>query len=113
MKKIETKLETLEEDIKAFYDASKWHFITVNGLDLGDVMEIQYFFTKYNTHEDVVCFFLKAGYEDEIPSLVPIIPPAYLGEGELVDMFGVNVKGISKGLFLDEDSTQSPLRISK
>jgi len=111
MKKIETKLETLEVDIKAFYDASKWHFITVNGVDLGDGMEIQYFFSQYDSYEEVVCFFLKAQYDDVIPSLVSFIPSAYLGEGEVVDMFGIDIKDIPKGLFLDEDSVQAPLRI--
>ena len=112
MKKIETTLETLEADIKSFYDASLWHFITVNGVDLGDGMEIQYFFSKYNSFEEVVCFCLKTDYETVIPSLVPLIPSAYLGEGEVVDMFGVNIKDIEKGLLLDDDSTQAPLRIS-
>lgn len=111
MNKIETTLETLKTNITSFYDASKWHFITVNGVDLGDGMEIQYFFAPYNSHEEVVCFFLKAGYEDIIPSLVSIIPSAYLGEGEVVDMFGIDIQDIPKGLFLDEDSAQAPLRI--
>ncbi len=112
MKKIETKLETMVKDIKEFYDARKWQFITVNGVDLGDGMEIQYFFTKYNIKDEVVCFFLKVGYEDEVPSVVSIIPSAYLGEGEIVDMFGIKIENTPKGLLLDEDSFQAPLRIS-
>jgi ech hydrogenase subunit D len=111
MKKIETKLETLIEDIKKFYDEKKYHFITVNGLDLGDGMEIQYFFTQYNAKEEVICFFLKMNYENEVPSIVSLIPSAYLGEGEVVDMFGINIKDTPKGLLLDDDSVQMPLRI--
>lgn len=110
MKKIETTIETVVADISAFYNASEWHFVTANGVDLGDGMEMQYFFARYNTVEDVVCYFFKMDYNQEAPSLVSIIPPAYLGEGETVDMFGIAIKDIAKGLFLDEDSIQAPLR---
>jgi ech hydrogenase subunit D len=80
-------------------------------LDLGDGMEIQYFFTQYNAKEEVICFFLKMNYENEVPSIVSLIPSAYLGEGEVVDMFGINIKDTPKGLLLDDDSVQMPLRI--
>ena len=110
MKKIKTTLDTLIKDISAFYNASQWHFITVNGLDLGDGMEIQYFFSRYNVCEEVVCFFLTMDYDQEVPSIVSLIPSAYLGEGETVDMFGIAIKDIAKGLFLDDDSIQAPLR---
>jgi len=73
-------------------------------------MEMQYFFARYNAVEEVVCYFFKMGYDEEAPSLVSIIPPAYLGEGETVDMFGIAIKDIAKGLFLDDDSIQAPLR---
>ncbi len=110
MKKIETNSENLKDDISAFYDYKIWHYITVNGVDLGDKMEIQYLFKKYGNKEEVVCYFLTMDYEKEIPSIVSIIPSAYLGEGEVVDMFGVKIKEIPKGLLLEEDSCQAPLR---
>ena len=113
MKKIETKLETLIKDIEEFYDENKYHFITVNGVDLGDGMEIQYFFSQYNSKEKLVCFFLKMDYENEVPSIAKLIPSAYLGEGEVVDMFGINIKNTPKGLLLDDDSIQAPLRIKQ
>lgn len=113
MKKIETSIETLVEDIKEFYDEKIWHYVTVNALDLGDGLEIQYFFTRYESMDECVCYFVKIDYEQEIPSVIGIIPSAYLGEGEVVDMFGAKIEGVNKGTFLDPDSIQTPLRREK
>ena len=110
MKKIETNSNDLLKDIGAFYDYKTCHFITVNGVDLGDKMEIQYLFTRYGSHEEVVCYFLNMNYEEEIPSIVPLIPSAYMGEGEVVDMFDIKIENINKGLLLESDSEQAPLR---
>ena len=110
MKKIKTNITDSIKDIGEFYDHRVWHFITVNGVDLGDRMEIQYFFSKYNEADEVVCFHLEAGYDEEIPSVVSLIPSAYLGEGEAVDMFGIDIQDISRGTILDDDSEHAPLR---
>jgi NADH:ubiquinone oxidoreductase subunit C len=110
MKKIETSSKNLLKDIGAFYDYKTCHFITVNGVDLGDKMEIQYLFSHYGSEKEVVCYFLHVDYEEEIPSIISLIPSAFLGEGEVVDMFGINIKDIKKGLLLEDDSMQAPLR---
>ncbi len=110
MKKIETNSKNLLSDIGVFYDYKIHHFITVNGVDLGDKMEIQYLFTRYDSKEEVICYFLNMDYDEQIPSIVSIIPPAYMGEGEVVDMFGIKIQNISKGLLLEDDSQQAPLR---
>jgi len=110
MKKIETNSKNLLKDIGEFYDSKKYHYITVNGVDLGDKMEVQYLFSQYGNKEEVVCYFLYADYNEEIPSIISLIPPAFLGEGEAVDMFGIKIKDIEKGLLLEKDSMQAPLR---
>jgi len=110
MKKIETSAQTLLEELKAFYDDQAWHFITVKCVEVKDGFELQYFFAKYGIVEESVCFFMMLGYDETAPSIVPFIPSAYLGEGEMVDMFGVKIEGVSKGTFLEEDSIQTPLR---
>lgn len=110
MKKIATTIDTLLIDLKDFYEPSIWNFITVNGVDLTDGMEIQYFFSKYNAYDEVVCFYMKVSYNQLIPTITSLIPSAYLGEGEIVDMFGVNVKDTPKGMFLEDDSVKHPLR---
>lgn len=110
MKKIETSIAHLVEDITNFYDETLWHYITVSAVDLGDGLEMQYFFARYGVKEEIVCYYAIVGYEEEVPSIIPIISSAYLGEGEVVDMFGANIKGVSRGTFLDPDSIKTPLR---
>jgi NADH:ubiquinone oxidoreductase subunit C len=110
MQKIETTATHFMSDIKEFYDASLWHFITINCLDTGEGFEVQYFFAKYDCVDEVVCYYFYSPYEAPIPSIASLIPSAYLGEGEMVDMFGIQIEGIEKGMFLDEDSLQTPLR---
>lgn len=111
MRKIETTLPTLLADIGAFYEAKKWHFLTVNGIDLGDgKIELQWIFSAYGVKDEVVIYSALSDYETPVPSVVSLIPSAFMGEREIVDMFGLKVDGAAKGLYLDEDSTQHPLR---
>ena len=94
MKKIETRLENVLEDITAFYDASAWHFITLNGIDLGGgEIELQWIFSRYGVKDEIVAYYVRCGYESPVPSLVPLIPSAIMGEREVVDMFGVAIEG--------------------
>ena len=111
MNKIETTLPTLLEDIGAFYRPEAWHFLTINGIDLGEgKIELQWIFARYLTKNDVVVFYTISDYDTPVPSLVPLIPSAFMGEREVVDMFGLNVEGAKGGLYLDEDSKPHPLR---
>lgn len=110
MKKIEVSLENIREKIKEFYDEKEWHFLTLNGLALEDEkVEIQWIFSKYNVKNEVVVYYVEVGYQDIIPSVVDMIPSAIISQRELVDMFGIEVEGSEKGLYLDEDSLQRPL----
>lgn len=111
MKKIETTLSTLLDDLGRFYDPRKWHFLTVNGIDLGEgKVELQWIFSKYGTKDDVVIYYLQSDYDTPVPSVVSLIPSAFMGEREIVDMFGLSIEGAGRGLYLDEDSRQHPLR---
>lgn len=110
MKKIEVTLENIREKIKEFYDERKWHFITLNGVALeNERVEIQWMFSKYEVMDEVVIFFAEINYDETVPSIVDMIPSAIISQREIVDMFGVDVEGSSKGLYLDEDSQQMPL----
>jgi len=110
MIKIEVSLKSVVSTLTDFYDYKKWHFITLNGLSLSeDKMEVQWMFSKYEAMDDVVVYFAEINYSDVIPSIVDIIPSAIISQRELVDMFGVEVQGSEKGLYLDEDSLQMPL----
>lgn len=110
MQKIEVSLENVREEIKSFYDYKQWHFLTLNGVALEDnKLEIQWIFSRYEAMDETVIYYAVIGYDDLIPSIVDIIPSAEISQRELVDMFGVAVEGSEKGLYLDEDSMQSPL----
>jgi len=113
MTKTKIELTQLVKTIEKFYDPAVWHFMTINGVDLGEgKLELQWFFSRYGAKDEIVCFYTETDYETTVPSLVSIIPSAIMGEREVMDLFGVPVEGAAKGLYLDEDSRQMPLRCS-
>lgn len=111
MTKIETTLPSLYDDIGMFYEPEKWHFLTVNGIDLGEgKIELQWIFSRYGVKDEIVMYIAISDYDIPVPSIVSLIPSAFMGEREIVDMFGLKVEGAEKGLYLDEDSRPHPLR---
>ena len=111
MKKVEVTISNLRDKIEEFYDEKEWHFITLNGVALeDDLVEVQWIFSKYEAKEDIVVLYCQISYSQVVPSIVEIIPSAIISQRELVDMFGMDVEGSEKGLYLDEDSLQTPLR---
>ena len=110
MKKIKVTLESIRDEIKEFYDYKTWHFLTLNGVALEDnKLEVQWIFSKYEAMDEIVIYFAQIEYSDVIPSIEDIIPSAIISQREIVDMFGVEVEGSEKGLYLDEDSKSAPL----
>ena len=110
MKKIKVTLESIRDEIKEFYDYKTWHFLTLNGVALEDnKLEVQWIFSKYEAMDEIVIYFAQVEYSDVIPSIEDIIPSAIISQREIVDMFGVEVEGSEKGLYLDEDSKSAPL----
>jgi NADH:ubiquinone oxidoreductase subunit C len=111
MRKIETTLATVLNDIRAFYIPKEWHFLSVNGIDLGEgKIELQWIFSRYGVKDEVVIYYALSDYEAPVPSIVSLIPSSIMGEREIVDMFGLTVDGAESGLYLDEDSLAHPLR---
>ena len=110
MEKIEISLDKVRDEIKNFYDYKKWHFLTLNALALADnKLEVQWIFSKYEAMDEIIVYFCVVEYTDIIPTIEDIVPSAIISQRELVDMFGIVVEGSKKGLYLDEDSLQSPL----
>ena len=110
MQKIEVDLADIRDEIQKFYDEKVWHFLTLNGVGLDDEkLEVQWIFSKYKSMDEVVIYFANIKYSDVVPTIVDIVPSAIISQRELVDMFGVEVEGSDKGLYLDEDSLQMPL----
>jgi NADH:ubiquinone oxidoreductase subunit C len=113
MQKIETTLATLLADLTHFYEPTKWHFLTLNGIDLCDNrIELQWIFAKYATKDETVIYYTISDYDTEVPSITSLIPSAIMGEREVVDMFGLTIEGAQKGLYLEEDALSTPLRCS-
>lgn len=111
MTKIKTTIETFIDDISKFYDAKSWHFITLNGIEIDEnEIELQWIFSKYGVKDEIAAFYAIANFNQKIPSITHLIPSAIMSEREAVDMFGIDIEGAQKGLFLDNDSLKTPLR---
>lgn len=106
MQKIETTLETLLEDLKACRQNGA-RFVTVNGLDTGEGLEVQWVF---ETDEGFVLYYTVVGYDTVVPSARSVIASAWLPESELFDLLGVRFEGAAPGAFLEPDAPKTPLR---
>ncbi len=111
MKKIETSLESLQEDVRAFYNPALHHFISMNGVDLGsNQMEFQWFFCDYAHPCEETVFYTIDDAGKQIPSIRNIVGSAWVAEAELVDLLGISIEGTSKGFVLEPDFQTAPLR---
>jgi hypothetical protein len=109
MKKIETSTGTLKEDIRNFYDPDKHHFMVMNAVEVGDKMEVQWFFTGYEHPENITCFFTLIDPQEEVPSIRDIVLSAWVAEAELVDLMNISIEATEKGFVLEPDSESGPL----
>ena len=106
----QTSLETVVEDIKKFYHKEQHHFLTLNGLKIDEeTTQVQWIFSTYGEVDEITMFYVDVKQYEVIPSVVEILPSAIISQREIVDMFGLDVEGSTKGLYLDEDSEQMPL----
>lgn len=84
--------------------------ITIVGQDVGENLEVLYFFhTGISQTETYRIVVPKTGGNEEINSITPLIPGAYIAENELSEMFGVKVKNMPGRFFL-HPSVNAPLR---
>jgi NADH:ubiquinone oxidoreductase subunit C len=113
MKKVETSLETLKSDIGNFYKFDKHHFMVMNAVNMGDKMELQWFFSDYAHPCEVTAFYTLIEPSVEIPSIAGIVTSAWTAEAELVDLMGINIENAKKGFVLEADFDGAPLRKKK
>lgn len=106
-------IEEIRAKIIEFYDASVWHFVCINGLFENEELEIQWSFTKIGAKDEWKLFYAKAPAEALLPSLSDILPTAKMYEGELRDLLGANFDGSVKGMFIEVDGLEAPLRIKR
>jgi len=113
MKRIETTVDQVKADIGKFYKGDKHHFIVMNAVDLGNAIEVQWFFSDYDAPYDVTAFCTQVQREEEIPSIKPIISSAWVAEAELADLLDIHIENTTKGFVLEPDSEAGPLRKRK
>jgi Ni,Fe-hydrogenase III component G len=113
MKKIETTLENLKNDIKDFYNYQLHHFMVMNAVDLGEKIEVQWFFCDYAPPCEITTFYALVKPESEIPSIRDIVPSAWVAEAELVDLMNIKIENTENGFVLEPDFETGPLRKKK
>jgi len=81
--------------------------ISISGVDTGKSIEVLYHFSL---GEEIVSLKVPLGREKpKIRTITKVFPGALFFEKELQDMFGINIKGIDKELFLlSEDYVGKP-----
>jgi ech hydrogenase subunit D len=99
------------QDVARRLKAADTRLITIVGYDAGSEVQVSYFFQPWpaGTAEVYRVVVPKHGGNEEIDSITPIFPAAYIAENEVAEMFGVRVKGVPGRFFLP-DSATSPLR---
>ena len=113
MKRIETTLDNVRSDIHSFYKPDAHHFMVMNAIDLGETMELQWFFCDYAHPCGVTVFCTQSPAEIQIPSIKDIVASAWVAEAELVDLMDLKIDGAQKGFVLEPDFETGPLRKKK
>jgi len=106
------EIENLKSSIKEFYKPEVWHYVTLNASDIDGVCKLQWIFTKYEQKDESIIFEADVEFDSTIDSIADIIPSAIMSEMEVVDLFGLKIKDINSGLYLDETSMKTPLKVN-
>jgi len=113
MKRIETTIEKVKRDIDHFYQPELYHFVVMNAVDLGEKIEVQWFFSDYAEPFETTAFCAQMTPDVEIPSITDIVPSAWVAEAELVDLIDIKIENTSRGFVLEPDFESGPLRKRK
>ncbi|HHW28332.1 MAG TPA: NADH-quinone oxidoreductase subunit C [Syntrophomonadaceae bacterium] len=107
----EISKDTLLQEVQKFADA-KARFVTTVCSDLGDKLEVTYFF-NYSPGMDMVALRMVVGKDEEVPSISGIYLTAVLSENEMFEQFGLKVKDMAIDfgglMFLAKDSPVKPM----
>jgi Ni,Fe-hydrogenase III component G len=107
----EVTLDSVKDEIKSWYDEKKYHYITVNAIDNGDSLTIDWVFSEYDVKNKIYVFrVVGIAYDSVVPSMVDVIPSAWLSEWDLADMFDLNIENAVRGMFLQPEAPKAPLR---
>lgn len=113
MKRIETTIDNIKSDIRNFYNPVLHHFMVINAVDLGEKIEVQWFFCDYAPPAEITAFCARIDPAIEIPSIRDIVSSAWVAEAELVDLMDIQIENTAKGFVLEPDFESGPLRKKK
>jgi NADH:ubiquinone oxidoreductase subunit C len=113
MKRKEISITDVKTEIKNYYKPGEQHFIVMNAVDLGEDIEVQWFFTDYTQNGEITAFCAQIKPDIEIPSIRDIIASAWVAEAELVDLMNIKIENTEKGFVLEPDFESGPLRKNK
>ena len=113
MNRIETSIDKVKDDIRNFYKPELYHFMVINAVDLGEKIEVQWFFSEYANPSNIIAFCVQINPDTEIPSIRDIIESSWVAEAELVDLMNIKIQNTAKGFVLEPDFESGPLRKKK
>ncbi|GEM_PF-1281615 len=111
--KTAVEIGEIKAKIVEFYNPNIWHFVSINGLYETNELEIQWCFTKLNAKDEWKVFVAKTPEDAILPSLADILPTAKMYEGELRDLLDAKFENSVKGMFIEVDGLEAPLRIKR
>lgn len=107
----EISKDQLLAETKKFADA-KARFVTASCNDLGDKLEITYFF-NYTPGMEMIPLRITVGKDEEVPSMTGIYLTAVLIENEMKELFGLKVTNLAIDfggyMMLAQDSPVLPM----
>lgn len=107
----EISKDTLLKEVQKFADA-KARFVTTVCNDLGDKLEVTYYF-NYSPGMEMVAMRMVVGKDEEVPSISGIYLTAVLVENEMFEQYGLKVKNIAIDfgglMFLTKDCPAKPM----
>lgn len=107
---VKTVTQQEMQDVARRLKAAGTRLITIVGYDAGTEIQLSYFFQPVpGTAEVYRVVVPKHGGNEEVESITPIFPAAYIAENEASEMFGIKVKGVPGRFFLP-DSITAPMR---
>jgi NADH:ubiquinone oxidoreductase subunit C len=113
MKRMEISITDVKTEIRNYYNPGDQHFIVMNAVDLGEHIEVQWFFSDYAQTGEITAFCAQIKPDEEIPSIRDIVASAWVAEAELVDLMNIKIENTEKGFVLEPDFESGPLRKKK
>jgi ech hydrogenase subunit D len=111
----EIKKDALLSEVQKFADAKARFVVTVCN-DLGDQLEVTYYF-NYSPGVEMTAIRMVVGKDEEVPSISGIYLTAVLCENEMLEQYGLKVKDMAIDfgglMFLAKDSPVLPMTKEK